>query len=142
MVHYKANQSIFFRHSSLNELIHLLMYIDDIIIIGHEKRQERKSIIILMDPNVKLLPNQGEAYPNLREYKRLISLTLLAKVINGKLFESFNTLKGHLKRDLFILIKGILILLDTQMQIRILIHGSRHTLMAEEFTSRVTILHS
>jgi len=125
MICSETDHSVFFKRSSLNQVIYLVVYVDDIVItsndqegikdlkqhlfsnfqtkdlgqlryfLGIEVAQSQEGIVISqrkyvldileetgmldckpvdtpMDPNVKLLHNQGDLYPDPGRYKRLV----------------------------------------------------------------------
>jgi hypothetical protein len=125
MIRCEADHSVFFRRSSLNKVIYLVVYVDDIVITGDDQEgikdlkkhlfnnfhtkdlgrlryflgievaqskdgiaiSQRKYVLDIleetgmldckpvdtpMDPNVKLLQNQGEPYPDPGRYRRLV----------------------------------------------------------------------
>ena len=125
MVRSEADHSVFYKHSSSNKYIYLVVYVDDIIITGNDYEninnlkqhlfqhfqtkdlgrlryflgievaqskagiaisQRKYALDILketgmldckpidtpMDPNIKLLPDQGEPYPDQGRYRRLV----------------------------------------------------------------------
>jgi len=124
MICSKTGHSVFFKSSSLNKVIYLVIYVDDIVITGNDQEgikdvkqhlfshfqtkalgrlcyfhgivaQPQEGIAIFqgkyvldileeigmlecklvdapMDPNVKLLQNQGEPYPDQGKYRRLV----------------------------------------------------------------------
>ena len=125
MIRCEADHSVFFKCSSLNKYIYLVVYVDDIVITGDDQEgikelkqhlfkhfqtkdlgrlryflgievaqsktgvaisQRKYALDILeetgmldckpidtpMDPNVKLLPNEGEPYPYPDRYRRLV----------------------------------------------------------------------
>jgi hypothetical protein len=83
-----------------------------------------------MDPNVKLLPNQGESYSDPGRYRRLVgklsyltmtrpdisfpvsSSTLLVTIIGMRLFGFLSTSKDRPEKSLFLLIEATPILLN------------------------------
>jgi len=123
MIRSETGHSVFFKSSSLNKVIYLVIYVDDIVITGNDQEgikdlkqhlyshfqtkalgrlcyfhgivaQPQEGIAIFqgnvldileeigmlecklldtpMDPNVKLLQNQGEPYPDQGRYRRLV----------------------------------------------------------------------
>ncbi|KAF3672690.1 putative eukaryotic translation initiation factor 3 subunit K-like [Capsicum annuum] len=91
MIRSGADHLVFYRHSEPNLCIHLVVYVDDIVIIGNDQdgivvSQHNYVLDILeetgtmgclsidtpMDPNAKLLPRQGEPLSDPGRYRRLV----------------------------------------------------------------------
>ncbi|RVW25906.1 Retrovirus-related Pol polyprotein from transposon RE2 [Vitis vinifera] len=77
-----ADHSVFYHHNSLGQCIYLVVYVDDIVITGVIRMYaldileetgmlDCKPIDTPMDPNVKLVPGQGEPLGDPGRYRRL-----------------------------------------------------------------------
>ncbi|RVW43683.1 Retrovirus-related Pol polyprotein from transposon RE2 [Vitis vinifera] len=91
-----ADHSVFYHHNSLGQCIYLVVYVDDIVITGSDQDAQSSSGMVLsqrkyaldilketgmldckpvdtpMDPNVKLVPGQGEPLGDPGRYRRLV----------------------------------------------------------------------
>ncbi|RVW84338.1 Retrovirus-related Pol polyprotein from transposon RE2 [Vitis vinifera] len=91
-----ADHSVFYHHNSLGQCIYLVVYVDDIVITGSDQDAQSSSGVVLskmkyaldileetgmldckpinthMDPNVKLVPGQGEPLGDPGRYRRLV----------------------------------------------------------------------
>ncbi|RVX21542.1 Anaphase-promoting complex subunit 8 [Vitis vinifera] len=97
MLRSTADHSVFYHHNSLGQCIYLVVYVDDIVITGSDQDdssiqfwcgpfQRKYALDILeetgmldckpvdtpMDPNVKLVPGQGEPLGDPGRYRRLV----------------------------------------------------------------------
>ncbi|RVW95348.1 Retrovirus-related Pol polyprotein from transposon RE2 [Vitis vinifera] len=97
MLRSTADHSVFYHHNSLGQCIYLVVYVDDIVITGSDQddssiqfcvvlSQRKYALDILeetgmldckpvdtpMDPNVKLVPGQGEPLGDPGRYRRLV----------------------------------------------------------------------
>ncbi|RVX02515.1 Retrovirus-related Pol polyprotein from transposon RE2 [Vitis vinifera] len=97
MLRSTADHSVFYHHNSLGQCIYLVVYVDDIVITGSDQddssiqfwcglSQRKYALDILeetgmldckpvdtpMDPNVKLVPGQGEPLGDPERYRRLV----------------------------------------------------------------------
>ncbi|RVW29613.1 Retrovirus-related Pol polyprotein from transposon TNT 1-94 [Vitis vinifera] len=90
-----ADYSVFYHHNSLRQCIYLVVYVDDVVITGSDQDAQSNSGVVLsqrkyaldileetgmldckpidtpMDPNVKLVPGQGEPLGDPGRYRRL-----------------------------------------------------------------------
>ncbi|RVW39326.1 Retrovirus-related Pol polyprotein from transposon RE2 [Vitis vinifera] len=96
MLRSTADHSVFYHHNSLGQCIYLVVYVDDIVITGSDQDDSSiqfwcgpfskeyaldileetgmldcKSVDTPMDPNVKLVPGQGEPLGDPGRYRRL-----------------------------------------------------------------------
>ncbi|RVW72915.1 Retrovirus-related Pol polyprotein from transposon RE2 [Vitis vinifera] len=95
MLRSTADHSVFYHHNSLGQYIYLVVYVDDIVITGSDQDAQSSSGVVLsqrkyaldileetgmldckpvdtpMDPNVKLVPGQGEPLGDPERYRRL-----------------------------------------------------------------------
>ncbi|RVW24942.1 Retrovirus-related Pol polyprotein from transposon TNT 1-94 [Vitis vinifera] len=95
MLRSTADHSVFYHHNSLGQCIYLVVYVDDIVITGSDQDAQSSSGVVLsqrkyaldileetgmldckpvdtpMDPNVKLVPGQGEPLGDPGRYRRL-----------------------------------------------------------------------
>ncbi|RVW96902.1 Retrovirus-related Pol polyprotein from transposon TNT 1-94 [Vitis vinifera] len=96
MLRSTADHSVFYHHNSLGQCIYLVVYVDDIVITGSDQDAQSSSGVVLsqrkyaldileetgmldckpvdtpMDPNVKLVPGQGEPLGDPGRYRRLV----------------------------------------------------------------------
>ncbi|RVW45619.1 Retrovirus-related Pol polyprotein from transposon TNT 1-94 [Vitis vinifera] len=96
MLRSTADHSVFYHHNSLGKCIYLVVYVDDIVITGSDQDAQSSSGVVLsqrkyaldileetgmldckpvdtpMDPNVKLVPGQGEPLGDPGRYRRLV----------------------------------------------------------------------
>ncbi|RVX14586.1 Retrovirus-related Pol polyprotein from transposon RE1 [Vitis vinifera] len=91
MLRSEVDHSVFYHHNSSNQCIYLVVYVDDIVITGSDQEgmvmSQRKHVLDIleetgmleckpvdtpMDPNVKLVPGQGEPLRDLRRYQQLV----------------------------------------------------------------------
>ncbi|RVX13347.1 Retrovirus-related Pol polyprotein from transposon RE2 [Vitis vinifera] len=91
MLRSEANHSVFYHHNSSSQCIYLVVYVDDIVITSSDQEgvvisQRKYALDILeetgmleckpvdtsMDPNVKLVPGQGEPLRDPGRYRRLV----------------------------------------------------------------------
>ncbi|RVW15111.1 Retrovirus-related Pol polyprotein from transposon TNT 1-94 [Vitis vinifera] len=80
MLRSTADHSVFYHHNSLGQCIYLVVYVDDIVITGSDQDDileetgmlDCKPVDTPMDPNVKLLPGQGEPLGDPGRYRRLV----------------------------------------------------------------------
>ncbi|RVW15399.1 Retrovirus-related Pol polyprotein from transposon TNT 1-94 [Vitis vinifera] len=102
MLRSTADHSVFYHHNSLGQCIYLVVYVDDIVITGSDQddssiqfgvvlSQRKYALDILeetgmldckpidtpMDPNVKLVPGQGEPLGDPGRYRRLVGQGVL-----------------------------------------------------------------
>ncbi|RVW27700.1 Retrovirus-related Pol polyprotein from transposon RE2 [Vitis vinifera] len=92
MLRSEADHSVFYHHNSSSQCIYLVVYVDGIVITGSDQEgmvmSQRKYVLDIleetgileckpvdtpMDPNVKLVPGQGEPLRDPRRYRRLVS---------------------------------------------------------------------
>ncbi|RVW13553.1 Retrovirus-related Pol polyprotein from transposon TNT 1-94 [Vitis vinifera] len=66
MLRSTADHSVFYHHNSLGQCIYLVVYVDDIVITAVIR------MTTPMDPNVKLVPGQGEPLGDPGRYRRLV----------------------------------------------------------------------
>ena len=92
-----TDHSVFYHHTSSRQCIYLIVYVDDIVIMGNDQdgiqskssvvmNQRKHALEILeetgilvckpvdtpMNPNVKLIPGQGEPLRNPERYRQLV----------------------------------------------------------------------
>ncbi|RVW44081.1 Retrovirus-related Pol polyprotein from transposon TNT 1-94 [Vitis vinifera] len=85
MLRSTADHSVFYHHNSLGQCIYLVVYVDDIVITGSDQdgkyaldileetgMLDCKPVDTPMDPNVKLVPGQGEPLGDPGRYRRLV----------------------------------------------------------------------
>ncbi|KAF3617174.1 putative nitric oxide synthase [Capsicum annuum] len=80
MIRSGADHSVFYRHSQPNLCIYLVVYVDDIVIIGNDEDDILEETGMMgcrpidtpMDPNVKLLPGQGKPLSDPERCRRLV----------------------------------------------------------------------
>ncbi|RVX19450.1 Retrovirus-related Pol polyprotein from transposon TNT 1-94 [Vitis vinifera] len=71
-----VDHSVFYHHNSSGQCIYLVVYVDDIVITGSDQngiqKLKCKPVDTPMDPNVKLIPGQGEPLGDPGRYRRLV----------------------------------------------------------------------